>query len=538
MLDKDGVIYKGRPKVDQFKSAHAADTKLRTLEEAMKGADVFLGLSAKNVVTPAMVKSMAKDPIIFACANPDPEILPELIEQTRNDAIIATGRSDYPNQVNNVLGFPYIFRGALDCRAKTINEEMKIAAAKAIADLAKEDVPDEVVAAYGGERPKFGKNYIIPSPFDPRLIRNVSAAVAEAAMKSGVAQKKIEDIAAYKDSLAARLDPSVGFLQNIYAQVRKKQKRVIFAEGEEESMLRAAIDFKNNGLGTPVLIGSSEKIAQQLKDLGLTLDKSIEIHNSKDEKQRERYADHVYKRLQRKGFLKRDCDRLIRTNRIVFGSCMVDLGDADAMVTGVTRTFSDTLENIKYVVDERPGEIIFGLTIVVTKKGTVFIADTNVHEYPTAENLADIAISSARVARTLGFTPRVAFLAHSTFGKPMSERSIHLREARDLLEKRKVDFEFEGEMQPDVALNPKFKTIYPFSKLSAPANILIMPAIHSAAISTKLLKELGGSTLIGPLLIGLNKPIEIATLRSKVSDIFNMAAIAAFSSDVIKYKKN
>ncbi len=537
MLDKEGVIYKGRPKVDQFKSAHAADTKLRTLEESMKGADVFLGLSAKNVVTPAMVKSMAKDPIIFACANPDPEILPELIEQTRSDAIIATGRSDYPNQVNNVLGFPYIFRGALDCRAKTINEEMKIAAAKAIADLAKEDVPDEVVAAYGGERPKFGKNYIIPSPFDPRLIRNVSAAVAEAAMKSGVAQKKIEDFSAYKDSLAARLDPSVGFLQNIYAQVRKKQKRVIFAEGEEESMLRAAIDFKNNGLGTPVLIGSSEKIAQQLKDLGLTLDKSIEIHNSKDEKQRQRYADHIYKRLQRKGFLKRDCDRLIRTNRIVFGSCMVDLGDADAMVTGVTRTFSDTLENIKYVVDERPGEIIFGLTIAVTKKGTVFIADTNVHEYPTAENLADIAISSARVARILGFTPRVAFLAHSTFGKPMSERSVHLREARDLLEKRKVDFEFEGEMQPDVALNQKFKTIYPFSKLSGPANILIMPAIHSAAISTKLLKELGGSTLIGPLLIGLNRPIEIATLRSKVSDIFNMAAIAAFSSDVIKYKK-
>lgn len=538
MLDRDGVIYKGRPKVDQFKSTHAVDTKLRTLEEAMKGADIFLGLSAKNVVTPAMVKSMAKDPIIFACANPDPEILPELIEQTRSDAIIATGRSDYPNQVNNVLGFPYIFRGALDCRAKTINEEMKIAAAKAIADLAKEDVPDEVVAAYGGERPKFGKNYIIPSPFDPRLIRNVSAAVAEAAMKSGVAQKKIEDFSAYKDSLAARLDPSVGFLQNIYAQVRKKQKRVIFAEGEEESMLRAAIDFKNNGLGTPVLIGSSEKIAQQLKDLGLTLDKSIEIHNSKDEKQRERYTNHIYKRLQRKGFLKRDCDRIIRTNRIVFGSCMVDLGDADAMVTGVTRTFSDTLENIKYVVDERPGEIIFGLTIAVTKKGTVFIADTNVHEYPTAENLADIAISSARVAKILGFTPRVAFLAHSTFGKPMSERSIHLREARDILENRKVDFEFEGEMQPDVALNQKFKTIYPFSKLSAPANILIMPAIHSAAISTKLLKELGGCTLIGPLLIGLNKPIEIATLRSKVSDIFNMAAIAAFSSDVINYKKN
>ena len=538
MLDKEGVIYKGRPKVDQFKSAHAANTKLRTLEEAMKGADIFLGLSAKNVVTPAMVKSMAKDPIIFACANPDPEILPELIEETRSDAIVATGRSDYPNQVNNVLGFPYIFRGALDCRAKTINEEMKIAAAKAIADLAKEDVPDEVVAAYGGERPKFGKNYIIPSPFDPRLIRNVSAAVAEAAMKSGVAQKKIEDFSAYKDSLAARLDPSIGFLQNIYAQVRKKQKRVIFAEGEEESMLRAAIDFKNNGLGTPILIGSSEKIAQQLKDLGLTLDKSIEIHNSKDEKQRQRYTDHIYKRLQRKGFLKRDCDRLIRTNRIVFGSCMVDLGDADAMVTGVTRTFSDTLENIKYVVDERPGEIIFGLTIAVTKKGTVFIADTNVHEYPTAENLADIAISSARVARILGFTPRVAFLAHSTFGKPMSERSVHLREARDLLEKRKVDFEFEGEMQPDVALNQKFKTIYPFSKLSAPANILIMPAIHSAAISTKLLKELGGCTLIGPLLIGLNKPIEIATLRSKVSDIFNMAAIAAFSADVINYKKN
>ena len=537
MLDKEGVIYKGRPKIDQFKSAHAVDTKLRTLEESMKGADVFLGLSAKNVVTPTMVKSMAKNPIIFACANPDPEIIPELIEKTRSDAIIATGRSDYPNQVNNVLGFPYIFRGALDCRAKTINEEMKIAAAKAIAALAKEDVADEVVDAYGGERPKFGKNYIIPSPFDPRLIRNVSAAVAEAAMKSGVAQKKIEDIAAYKDSLSARLDPSVGFLQNIYSVIRKKPKKIIFAEGEEESMLRAAIDFKNNGLGTPVLIGSAEKIAQQLKDLGLTLDKSIEIHNSKDEKQRKRYAEHIYKRLQRDGFLKRDCERLIKTNRVVFGSCMVDLGDADGMITGITRTFSDTLENIKYVVDERPGEIAFGLTIAVAKKGTVFIADTNVHEYPSAENLADIATSSARVARLLGFIPRVALLAHSTFGKPMSERSVHLREARDILEKRKVDFEFEGEMQPDVALNPKFKTIYPFSKLSAPANILIMPAIHSAAISTKLVKELGGATLVGPLLIGLNRPIQIATLRSKVSDIFNMAAIAAFSSEVIKYNK-
>ncbi len=538
MLDRKGVIFKGREKVDQFKSAHAVDTKLRTLEECIKDADIFLGLSAKNIVTKNMVKSMAKNPIIFACANPDPEILPEEIEEVRPDAIIATGRSDYPNQVNNVLGFPYIFRGALDCRAKIINNEMKIAAAKAIANLAKEDVPDEVVSAYGGSRPKFGKNYIIPSPFDPRLIRNVSAAVAEAAIKSGVARKKIENFASYKDSLSARLDPSFGFLQNIFDQIRKKPKRVIFAEGEEESMLRAAIDFKNNGLGTPVLIGSTEKISSQLKDLGLTLDKSIEIHNSSDEKQKNRYVEHIYKRLQRKGFLKRDCDRLIRTNRIVFGSCMVDLGDADAMVTGVTRTFSDTLENIKYVVDERPGEIIFGLTLAVTKKGTVLIADTNVHEYPNAETLADMAISCARVAKILGFTPRVALLAHSTFGKPMSERSLHLREARDILEKRKVDFEFEGEMQPDVALNPKFKTIYPFSKLTGPANILIMPAIHSAAISTKILKELGGSTLIGPLLIGLNRPIEIATLRSKVSDIFNMAAIAAFSSEVIKYNKN
>ncbi|MFM7498800.1 MAG: phosphate acyltransferase, partial [Candidatus Fonsibacter sp.] len=365
MLDREGVIYKGRQKVDQFKSAHAVNTKLRTLEECMKGADVFLGLSAKNTVTKNMVKSMAKNPIIFACANPDPEILPEDVEEVRSDAIVATGRSDYPNQVNNVLGFPYIFRGALDCRAKIINNEMKIAAAKAIADLAKEDVPDEVVSAYGGSRPKFGKNYIIPSPFDPRLIRNVSAAVAEAAIKSGVARKKIENFASYKDSLSARLDPSFGFLQNIFDQIRKKPKRVIFAEGEEESMLRAAIDFKNNGLGTPVLIGSTEKISSQLKELGLTLDKSIQIHNSKDEKQKNRYVEHIYKRLQRKGFLKRDCDRLIRTNRIVFGSCMVDLGDADAMVTGVTRTFSDTLENIKYVVDERPGEIIFGLTLAV-----------------------------------------------------------------------------------------------------------------------------------------------------------------------------
>ena len=536
MCDRSGVIYKGRENVDQFKSAHAIETKFRTLEEAMKDADVFLGLSAKDVVSKGMIKSMAKNPIIFVCANPDPEIKPELIEEVRSDAIIATGRSDYPNQVNNLIGFPYIFRGALDVRAKEINEEMKVAAAKAIANLAREEVPDEVIAAYSGERPRYGKDYIIPSTFDPRLVSVIPAAVAEAAMKSGVARKKIENLEKYKEELASRLDPSMNIMQGINAQIKRSQKRVVFAEGEDKNILKAAVAFKNSKLGIPILIGKEERVKEQLKNIGLDENFNIEIVSSKDQEKREKYTKHLYKKLQRSGLLERDCDHLVRNDRVTWGSCMVACGDADAMVTGVTRHHAASIEKLKKVVSPRPGEIVFGLTMLVIKGRTVFISDTNVHDNPTAEQLVQIAISSTRIARLFGFDPKVAFLSHSTFGKPTTTRTKHVQEAVELIKTMKVDFEFDGEMQPDVALDPKYKEIYPFSKIVGNANILIMPALHSASITVKLMKSFGGARLIGPLLIGLGLPIEVAPLRSSATEILNLASIAAYSSEVIDYK--
>ena len=535
MCDSKGVIYKGRKNIDQFKSAHAINTKLRTLDEAMKGADVFLGLSAKDVVSKEMVKSMAENPIIFACANPDPEIKPELIKETRSDAIIATGRSDYPNQVNNLIGFPYIFRGALDVRAKEINEDMKVAAAKAIALLARENVPDEVVSAYGGDRPRFGKDYIIPSTFDPRLISVIPAAVAEAAMNSGVARKNIKDLEVYKDQLTNRLDPTMSLMQGINAKVRKNPKRVIFAEGEDENMLKAAIEFGRNKLGTPILIGAEKRIKQQLNNIGLDSDYKIEIVNSTDKVKREKYVKHLYKRLQREGQLERDVDRLVRNDRIAWGASMIACKDADAMVTGNIRHYAASIEKLKKVTDPRPGEEIFGMTMITLKGKTILVADTNVQDFPSPERLVKVSKSCVRVARLFGFDPKVAFLSHSTFGKPISKNTRHVRDAIELLKKEKVDFDFDGEMQPDVALNPIYREIYPFSKIVGNANILIMPALHSAAISTKLMKVFGGGKLIGPLLIGLGSPIEVAPLRATTSEILNLASIAAYSSDVIDY---
>ena len=536
MLDTKGVIYKGRDNVDQFKSAYANETKLRTLKDAIKGADVFLGLSAKNVLTQEMVKSMAKNPIIFACANPDPEIKPELVDEVRSDAIVATGRSDYPNQVNNLIGFPYIFRGALDVRAKEINEEMKIAAAKAIATLAREEVPDEVVNAYGGERPRYGKEYIIPSTFDPRLISRIPAAVAEAAMKSGVARKKISDIESYKDQLTNRLDPSMSIMQGINAQIKKRPKTVVFAEGEDQNMLKAAIAYKNSRLGTPIVIGNEKRVKEQLKEIGLDENYKIKIVNSTNKEKREIYTKKLYSKLQRQGLLERDVDRLIRNDRIVWGSSMVDCGDVDAMVTGNIRHYAASIESLKKVVDPRPDEILFGLNMLITPKKTIFIADTQVNDFPSAEKLTKIAMSSVRVAKLFGFEPKVAFLSHSTFGKPSSRNTKHVRDAIELLKSKKVDFDFDGEMQPDVALNPKYKETYPFSKIVGNANILIMPALHSAAISTKLMKTIGGAKTIGPLLIGLGLPIEIAPLRSSPNDILNLASVAAYSAEIIDYK--
>ena len=538
MCDRKGVIYKGRENVDQFKSAHASDTKLRTLADAIKDADVFLGLSAKDAVNKDMIKSMAENPIIFVCANPDPEIKPEHIQEVRKDAIIATGRSDYPNQVNNLIGFPYIFRGALDVRAKEINEAMKVAAAKAIAMLAREDVPDEVVSAYGGDRPRYGKEYIIPSTFDPRLISVIPSAVAKAAMETGVARKKIDDLDLYKDQLINRLDPSMSLMQGINAKIRKSQKRVIFAEGEDKNMLKAAIEFEKNKLGIPILIGAEKRIREQLKIIGLDENFNIKIVNSTDKQKREKYAKYLYKKLQRDGQLERDVDRLVRNDRIAWGSSMIACNDADAMVTGNIRHYAASIEKLKNVVDPRPGEEIFGMTMMVSKGKTILVADTNVRDFPTAERLAEVSISCVRVSRLFGFEPKVAFLSHSTFGKPVSKNTKHVRDAIELLKSKDVDFDFDGEMQPDVALSPIYQEVYPFSKIVGKANILIMPALHSAAISTKLMKSFGGAKLIGPLLIGLGLPIEVAPLRSSTSDILNLASIAAFSSDVIDYEKN
>jgi malate dehydrogenase (oxaloacetate-decarboxylating)(NADP+) len=539
MLDRKGVIYKGRTEgMDQWKSRHAVETKLRTLEDAIEGADVFLGLSAKGALKKEFVKKMAKNPIIFACANPDPEILPEEIEEVRNDVIIATGRSDYPNQVNNLIGFPYIFRGALDVRSKTINEEMKVAAAKAIAELAREDVPDEVVAAMGGQRPKYGKDYIIPSTFDPRLISVIPAAVAKAAMDSGVARKPIVDFEVYKDELKQRLDPTVTIMQGINNHIKKNQKRIVFADGEDENNLKAAIAFKNSKLGIPILVGKEEKIREQVKKIGYNENFDIEIVNSKDTEKRKKYVQYLFQKLQReKGLLERDCDRLVRNDRVVWAASMVACGDADGAVTGNTRRFGASFEKITQVVGARNNEIMFGLNMIVFKGKTIFVADTSVHEYPSSEEMSEIAISAARVVRLFGIDPKVAFVSHSTFGQPLTSRTKHIKKAVDILKDKNVDFEFDGDMQPDVALNDEYKDLYPFSNIVGNANILIMPGQHSAAISYKMLKTLGDTKVIGPLLIGLGLPIEIAPLRTSTSELINLASIAAYSADKIDYKK-
>ena len=540
MLDRKGVIYRGRKEgMDQWKSAHAIDTKNRTLEEAISGADVFLGLSAKGALKKELVKTMAKNPIIFACANPDPEITPEEIMEVRDDAIIATGRSDYPNQVNNLIGFPYIFRGALDVRATTINEEMKVAAANAIAKLAREDVPDEVVAAMGGDRPKYGKDYIIPSTFDPRLISVIPAAVAKAAMDSGVAKKNIKDFEVYKEQLKQRLNPSVTIMQGINSYIKKNQKKIVFADGEDENTLKAAIAFKNSKLGIPILVGKKEKIRERIKEIGYNENFDIEVINSQDSEKREKYVNFLFKKMQReRGLLERDCDRLVRNDRVIWASCMVACGDADGAVTGNTRRFGASLEKVSQVIDPRPGEIMFGLNMVIAKGKTIFVGDTSVNEYPSSEELAEIAISTARVAKMFGFIPKVAFVSHSTFGQPLTSRTKHIKKAVEILKSKNVDFDFDGDMQPDVALNNEYKELYPFSSIVGNANILIMPGQHSAAISYKMMKSLGDTRVIGPLLIGLGQPIEIAPLRSSTSEIINLASVAAYSADVIDYKKS
>jgi malate dehydrogenase (oxaloacetate-decarboxylating)(NADP+) len=531
-LDREGVIYRGREKgMDQFKAAHAVDTKARTLADAMKGADVFMGLSVAGAVTKDMVKSMAKKPIIFAMANPDPEITPEEAHDARKDAIVATGRSDYPNQVNNVLGFPYIFRGALDVRARTINEEMKVAAARALAELAKQDVPDEVAAAYHGRRPKFGPEYIIPAPFDPRLISEIPPYVAQAAMDTGVARKPIADMQAYKHSLAQRLDPTAAMMQRVQTVVRRKPKTIVFAEGEEPSVIRAAYAFRELGLGEPVLIGREETVRANMTQVGVPANAPLRVVNARLSEHNALYADYLYKRLQRFGYLQRDAHRLVNQDRNVFGACMVALGHADGMVTGVTRNYATALDDILKAVDHAPRERAIGMSVILMKGRTLFISDTAVCEFPNPQELAQITLQSAAMARQFGVTPRVALISHSNFGNPKMERSEKIREAVTLLDRREdIDFEYEGEMNVDVALHPDMRELYPFSRLSEPANVLVMPALHSASIATSLLTTAGGATVIGPVLTGLAKPIQIAPLGGTVSDIVSYATLAAFQA--------
>ena len=528
LCDTKGVVYRGRTEgMNQWKSAHAVETKARSLSDAMVGCDVFLGLSAKGALTPDMVRSMSASPIIFAMANPDPEITPEDAKAVRGDVIVATGRSDYPNQVNNVLGFPYIFRGALDVRATTINEEMKIAAAEAIAALAREDVPDEVATAYRGARPVYGPEYIIPSPFDPRLISKVSAAVAEAAMKSGVAKRQIKDLTAYQYELSARLDPSAGLFQMVTNAVKAKPKRVVFAEGEEDSVIRAAAAFQNSGMGKAILVGRTDIVKAGLRRAGID-EHLLEIKVPHSAEEAAPYIEALYKRIQRRGGLHRDAVRMVTNDRNIYAASMLKAGDADAMVTGVTRNYSNALADVRTVLDPPSGQRPIGMQAIFAKGRVVLIADTAVTEMPTADQLADIAIQAAAAAKRFGITPRVALLASSTFGFPRSERSERIIEAVQILENRGADFEYDGEMAIDVALDKDKLALYPFARITDTANVLIMPAIHSASISTKLLQQMGGASVMGPMLVGLEKSVQIAPLGAKMSEIYNAAVIAAY----------
>ncbi len=531
VADVEGVVYEGRKKLmDQYKAPYAQKTNARKIEDIIKGADIFLGLSAAGVLTKDMVERMANRPLIFAMANPEPEIRPEEVKSVRSDAVVATGRSDYPNQINNVLCFPFIFRGALDVQASTINDAMKIAAAEAIAELARAEVPDQVAAAFHGERPTFGPGYIIPAPFDPRLLSHVSAAVAKAAMDSGVAQEPIVDLDGYVARLKARLDPVAGWLQSTFDAVRNDPKRVVFAEGEDPAVIRAAHTFLQQGFGQPILIGTKRIVTERFRELGIPLRSGFELIDTSTSPHVAEFGDFLYSRLQRRGYLRRDCERLVANERNVFAALMVAHGMADAMVSGVTRNWTNVYADVHRVLDEKPGRHVIGVSLALSRGRAVLIADTSIHDMPNAEQLANIATEAARAARNFGIEPRVALLAYSTFGHPRGERSDQVREAVRILDERQADFEYDGDMAADVALNLDLMKHYPFCRLSDTANVLIMPAFHAASISTKMLKVLGGATIIGPLIVGLSHSVQICTFGATDADIVNMAALAAYGA--------
>ena len=532
LIDRQGVIFQGRKEnMNQWKSGHAVETKFRTLEEALNDADVFLGLSVKGAVTKSMVKSMAKNPIIFAMANPVPEIMPDEIKSVRSDAIIATGRSDFPNQVNNVLGFPYIFRGALDVRATKINDAMKIAAANAIAELARQDVPDEVNEAYHGKKLHYGKDYIIPAPFDPRLISKVSSAVAKAAIETNVAKKVIKNFQSYESELAGRINPIASILEPIKNSIKNQKKKVVFAEGEAENTIRAALSFFNSGFGIPILIGRETRIRENMEKVNLEGVEKLQIHNARLSNKNNQYIDNLYKKLHRKGHLRRDCQKLINQDRNVFAAAMVASNDADAMITGVTRPFGRCFDDVIKMIDPIKNETFLSMSMLVSKERTVFIGDVNIHDTPTSEQLADIASGIARTVKNLGYEPKVALLSFSNFGNPPNQNSQIITKTIELLIKRKVNFEFDGEMSAEVALDYNLiKENYPFCRLSGPANVLIMPDLTSANISFKLLQKLGGGSVLGPIMIGGEKPFQIVQMGASVTEIINAAAIATYNS--------
>ena len=528
VCDTKGVIFQGRTEgMNQWKSAHAAKTKSRTLAEALDGADVFIGVSVKGAVTQEMLKTMAKDPVIFAMANPDPEITPEEAHEVRVDAIVATGRSDYPNQVNNVLGFPYLFRGALDIHARAINEEMKIACATALAELAREDVPDEVAVAYGREL-KFGRDYIIPTPFDPRLIFRVPPAVAKAGMQTGAARHPIIDLPNYELSLKSRMDPTASILQGMHVRARSNQATMIFAEGDDPRVLRAAVTYQRSGLGKSLVVGRDDDVKSKLEDLGLAdAINELEVVNAAKTEHLESYKDFLYDRLKRKGFDPADVHRIASRDRHVFAALMLAHGHGDGLVTGVTRKSAIVLDRINHVFDANADNGVTGVTALIHKGRIILISDTLVQEWPNEKDLADIAENAAVVARQLGLEPRVAFVSFSTFGHPVSERAEKMYLAPAELDSRSVNFEYEGEMTADVALNMKAMEAYPFCRLTGPANILVVPARHSASISVKLMQEMAGATVIGPILTGIDKSIQICSTASNATDILNMAVLAS-----------
>lgn len=531
VADIKGVVYEGRVELmDIYKAPYAKKTNARTLAQVIEGADIFLGLSAGGIVSRDMVASMAKNPVIFAMANPDPEISPEEVAAVRDDVIMATGRSDYPNQINNVLCFPFIFRGALDVQASTINDAMKIAAAEALAEIARQEVPDQVAAAFHGRRPVFGRDYIIPAPFDPRLLSHMPPAVAKAAMDSGVARRPLVDMDEYVARLKGRLDPTASWLQSIFQKVRSNPKRVVFAEGEDAAVIRAANTYFNQGFGQPMLVGSSDVVRENFKSLAIPLRPEYELLDTRSSLYTEEFVDFLYKRLQRRGYLRRDCERMLRNERNVFAALMVQHGYADAMVSGITRNWTSVYKDVHRVMDAAEGRTVIGVTLALIRGRAVLIADTSVHDMPTAEDLANIAVEAARAARNFGIEPRVALLAYSTFGQPRGERSDRILDAVGLLGERRVDFEYDGDMAADVALNKDLMALYPFCRLTDTANVLVMPAFHSASISTKMLKELGGATLMGPILVGMSHSVQIATLGTKDNDIVNLAALAAYDS--------